>query len=138
MSFYRKVVEGTMKGFTLKGGPFAKWRYPVNRVLYKKRLVAGPEPERPRSVWQNWYAANFLIYSTNFRFINNLLTTKLTNRNYDSEIFAFAHRLNENFKESLLRQAMIHPSYSIGQSKHKELGLNPTIITLFKFLLNIC
>lgn len=43
-------------------------------------------------------------------------------RNYDSEIFAFAHRLNENFKESLLRQAMIHPSYVIAQSKLKELG----------------
>ena len=53
-SFYAKFIASPQKGYSLKGGPFTRWRYPLNRVLYKKRLAAGPEPERPRSVWSNW------------------------------------------------------------------------------------
>jgi hypothetical protein len=53
-SYYSRFIETGRKGFTLKGGPFAKWRYPFNKVLYKRRLEVGPEPERPRSVWSNW------------------------------------------------------------------------------------
>lgn len=54
MSFYQKFIQNGSKGYSLRGGPFAKWRYPANKVIYRKRLIAGPEPERPRSVWSNW------------------------------------------------------------------------------------
>lgn len=55
MSFFNKYIKDGVKGYSLAGGPFSKWRYPLARVLYRKRLAAGPEPERPRSVWSNWY-----------------------------------------------------------------------------------
>lgn len=51
---YNKFIKESTKGYTLRGGPFAKWRYPLNKVLYRKRLDAGPETERPRSAWSNW------------------------------------------------------------------------------------
>jgi hypothetical protein len=98
-SFYTKFIKESKKGYTLRGGPFAKWRYPLSRVLYRKRLAAGPEPERPRSVWSNW--------------------------NYDSEIYAFMNRLNEQFKETLLRQAFIDPSYTVAEkAKLSDLGID--------------
>jgi large subunit ribosomal protein L44 len=109
MTFYNKYIKPGMKGYTLRGGPFAKWRFPLNKVLYRKRLAAGPEPERPRAVWSNW--------------------------NYDSEIFAFGKRLNEEFNESLLKQAFIDPTYAISQKNQlKELGV--FIISCFNFLKN--
>ena len=55
MGFYDQFIKEGIKGYSLRGGPMAKWRFPLNRVLYKKRQAAGPEPERPRSVWSNWY-----------------------------------------------------------------------------------
>ena len=54
MSFYSKFISNGQKGFSLKGGPLAKWRYPLSKVLYRKRLIVGPEKERPRSAWSNW------------------------------------------------------------------------------------
>lgn len=51
---YERFIKKNAKGFSLRGGPFAKWRFPLNKTLYRKRLAAGPEPERPRSVWVNW------------------------------------------------------------------------------------
>ena len=41
-------------GYPLRGGPFTKWRIRYNRSLYRKRIAAGPEPLRHRSVWSNW------------------------------------------------------------------------------------
>ena len=54
MSFYNKYIKTGRKGFSLRGGPFAKWRFPLNKVLYRKKLAAGPESDRPRSIWSNW------------------------------------------------------------------------------------
>lgn len=39
-------------------------------------------------------------------------------RNYDSEIYAFGQRLQENFNPGLLRQAFIDPSYPLSQKKN--------------------
>jgi hypothetical protein len=55
ISFYEKFIKTSQKGFTLRGGYHAKWRLPTNYALYRKRIDAGPEAERPRSVWSNWY-----------------------------------------------------------------------------------
>ena len=52
---YDRFIKTGQKGFSLKGGYHAKWRHPMNQVLYRKRLDAGPEVERPRSAWSNWY-----------------------------------------------------------------------------------
>jgi large subunit ribosomal protein L44 len=87
-------MKNAKKGYSLSNGPFAKWRHPMNRVLYKKRLAAGPEPERHRSAWHNW--------------------------NYNTEIYAFSKRINEEFNDSLLRQAFIHPDYNIGRKAEFE------------------
>jgi len=97
--FYKKFINPARKGFSLEGGPHAKWRLPLAYQLYKKRLDAGPEPERPRHAWSNW--------------------------NYDSEVYALAKRLNENFANSqLLRQAFINPSYAVAEkNKLAELGV---------------
>ena len=96
-SFYHKFIKNSKKGYSLKGGPLAKWRFPLNRVLYKKRLDAGPEPERPRSVWSNW--------------------------NYESELYAFGKRLNEDFNKLLIRQAFVNPGYALAEkTKLEELG----------------
>jgi hypothetical protein len=54
MGFYDMFIKTGRKGYSLRGGPFAKWRYPLARVLYRKRQAAGPEPLRSRSVWSNW------------------------------------------------------------------------------------
>lgn len=98
ISFYEKFIKTGQKGFSLKGGYHAKWRLPTNYALYRKRIDAGPEPERPRSVWSNW--------------------------NYDSEIFALGKRLNEDLNSSLIRQAFINSSYAISQkTKLQELGV---------------
>lgn len=99
MTFYEKFMKGAKKGYSLKGGPHAKWRMPMNKVLYQKRLDAGPEPERHRSIWSNW--------------------------NYDSEIYALGKRLNEDFNYLLIRQAFINPSYAISQkTKLQEIGVD--------------
>jgi len=97
-TFYEKFIKTGQKGFSLRGGYHSKWRLPMNRVLYQKRIDAGPEAERPRSIWSNW--------------------------NYDSEIFALGKRLNEDFNSSLIRQAFINPSYALSQkTKLEELGI---------------
>ena len=49
-----KFIKDARKGFALSGGPHTRWRYPLNKVLHRKRLIVGPEKERPRSVWPNW------------------------------------------------------------------------------------
>jgi len=36
------------------------WLRPYLKSLYERRMEQGPEPERPRSVWVNWYVAWFL------------------------------------------------------------------------------
>ena len=59
MTFYNRFIKTGAKGYSLRGGYLAKWRYAVNKVLYRKRLAVGPEQERPRSVWQNWYKEIF-------------------------------------------------------------------------------
>jgi len=35
------------------------WMRPYLSSLYKRRLDQGPEPERPRSVWINWFVPVF-------------------------------------------------------------------------------
>jgi large subunit ribosomal protein L44 len=46
-----------------------------------------------------------------------------TTRNYDAEIFAFSKRLNEDFNETILKQAFVHPSYlALEKEKLKEIG----------------
>ncbi len=57
MSFYNKFIKPNRMGFTLRGGPFSKWRLPLASVLYRKRIEVGPEPQRPRSVWSNWFVS---------------------------------------------------------------------------------
>ena len=64
-TFFNKFIKGGRKGFTLKGGPFSKWRYPLSKVLYKKRLDAGPEIARPRSDWSNWFVCKIKIPKIN-------------------------------------------------------------------------
>lgn len=53
MSRYAKYVKNR-PFYSLKGGPFSRWRYSFARALYRKREEAGPEPLRHRSVWVNW------------------------------------------------------------------------------------
>jgi large subunit ribosomal protein L44 len=70
----------------------------VHKELYKRRMAAGPEPERPRSAWANW--------------------------NYDAEIYAFGKRLHENFEDSIIRTAFVHESYlEEEKKKQQELGI---------------
>lgn len=98
MSSYIKFMQKYAKSHTLRGGPFARWRYPLAQALYRRRIEAGPEPERPRSVWSNW--------------------------NYETELYAFGKRLNENFKDSLLRKAFLNPSFAEAEKiRLKELGI---------------
>ena len=77
----------------------------VMKELYYRRIAAGPEPERPRSVWPNW--------------------------NYGAEIFAFGKRLNEDFSEETLRTAFVHKSY-IDQEvqRRQELQIDDSVTTL--------
>ena len=65
----------------------------VRKELYKRRIAAGPEPDRPRSAWRDW--------------------------NYDAELYAFGKRLHEDFSESILRSAFVQESY-IEQEKQKQ------------------
>lgn len=45
-------------------------------------------------------------------------------RNYETELFAFGKRLNEDFKESLLRKAFLNPSFAEAEKiRLKELGI---------------
>lgn len=61
-------------------------------------MRAGPEPPRHRSVWVEW--------------------------NYDTEIYAFAKRLGEEWREDTLRTAFVEQSYIEKEEKHRqELGI---------------
>ncbi len=55
-------------------------------------------------------------------------------RNYDSEIYAFSKRINEQFNESLLRQAFVDPGFSISETDRlAKLGLKHEIIRIHFF-----
>jgi hypothetical protein len=51
---WMKFMRFNKPGYSLNGGPFTRWRFRYQRALYRKRLIAGPEPIRSRSVWVNW------------------------------------------------------------------------------------
>ena len=51
---WMKFMRLNKPGFPLKAGPFARWRIPYLKALYRKRTLVGPEPLRHRSVWSNW------------------------------------------------------------------------------------
>ena len=111
-SYYKKFIKTARPGFSLEGGPHSKWRLPMNYDLYKKRIDAGPEPERPRSIWSNW--------------------------NYDSEIYALGRRLNEDFNGSLIRKAFINPSWAISEkNKLEAFGIIYFLCFLLNFFLNV-
>ncbi|KAF7233870.1 hypothetical protein EG68_12590 [Paragonimus skrjabini miyazakii] len=63
----------------------ARWVRPYLRDLYYRRLDIGPEPYRPRSIWPTW--------------------------NFDAELSAFCHRINEQLPPSKLAVALIDKSY---------------------------
>ncbi|KAF8570642.1 Ribonuclease III [Paragonimus westermani] len=63
-----------------------RWVRPYRRDLYYRRLDIGPEPYRPRSVWPTW--------------------------NFDAELSAFCHRINEKIPPSKLVHALIDKSYT--------------------------
>ncbi len=67
MTFYNKFIKSNRWGFPLRGGSFTKWRLKLEAELYKKRIDIGPEPERPRSVWSNWFAL-FSLCINNLKF----------------------------------------------------------------------
>lgn len=69
------------------------------RELYYRRLEVGPEKERHPSVYGCW--------------------------SHDSELYAFAQRLGENFDEQLLKQAFVLSSYVEQEvAKQEDLGLD--------------
>ncbi|CAF4066593.1 unnamed protein product [Adineta steineri] len=62
-----------------------RWRYLYKTDLYKRRIEAGPEPERFRSALINW--------------------------NYDAELHACTHRFGEKINIESLRHAMTDSSF---------------------------
>uniref|UniRef100_A0A1I8GGL7 RRM domain-containing protein n=1 Tax=Macrostomum lignano TaxID=282301 RepID=A0A1I8GGL7_9PLAT len=47
-----RQTPNVMHGTRLATDP--RWRRRMREDLYRRRMLAGPEPERPRSVWSNW------------------------------------------------------------------------------------
>lgn len=68
-----------------------RWVAPTLAELKRRRDKLGPEPPQPRSSYLEW--------------------------NYDAEVFAFGKRLGEDFDSKLLRQALLHKSYTYKQSE---------------------
>ncbi|VDO04825.1 unnamed protein product [Rodentolepis nana] len=64
----------------------ARYVRPYLRNLYERRLVQGPEPYRPRSVWKPW--------------------------NYDSEILAFKNRIGEDIDANVLYLCFTDKSFA--------------------------
>jgi len=82
-----------------------KWVRPTLLVLRGRKKVEEikyPKPPTPRHAFSDW--------------------------NYNSEIYAFAKRLNEEFDDSLLRQALTEKSYVIKEMKRQEeVGLDTSV-----------
>lgn len=78
---------------------------PMLMEMKRRRKKAGPEPLRHRSVWVEW--------------------------NYDTELFSFAKRLNEEWSDATLRTAFVQESFVEREEKHrKELGMAQEETTL--------
>ncbi|CAF0963210.1 unnamed protein product, partial [Adineta ricciae] len=78
-----------------------RWRYLYKEDLYRRRIEAGPEPERFRSALINW--------------------------NYDAELHACTHRFGEKMNIEVLRCAMTDVSFLNQITKQRtEAGLTAT------------
>ncbi|KAK7075213.1 39S ribosomal protein L44, mitochondrial [Halocaridina rubra] len=93
----RRLISATACTYGIK----SRWQMPY-RVTLKNRMKEmekkGLLPTNARSDFIEW--------------------------NYDSEIYAFGKRLHEEFDESLLRQALIDPSYITRETlRQQELGV---------------
>ncbi|XP_069136496.1 large ribosomal subunit protein mL44-like [Argopecten irradians] len=75
-----------------------RWKRPVLKELFKKRQQLGPEPERHPSAYGIW--------------------------NYNSEVFAFGKRLGEDFKDDILKKALILRSYQEEEDKVEQILLD--------------
>ncbi|CAF3377192.1 unnamed protein product [Rotaria sp. Silwood1] len=88
-----------------------RWRYLYKSDLYKRRIEAGPEPERFRSSLINW--------------------------NYDAELYACTHRFGEKMNIESLRNAMTDASFLNQIIKQRtEAGLAATDQTTLSFTHN--
>ncbi|CAF0794435.1 unnamed protein product [Rotaria sordida] len=88
-----------------------RWRYLYKNDLYKRRIEAGPEPERFRSSLINW--------------------------NYDAELYACTHRFGEKMNIESLRNAMTDASFLNQITKQRtEAGLAATDQTTLSFTHN--
>lgn len=84
---------------------YKRYVRPTMREFYKRRIAAGPEPDRPRSAWVNW--------------------------NYKAEVYAFGARLQENFTQENLQVAFTHQSYIDAENdKRSELELDGIEVAL--------
>ncbi|XP_060067302.1 large ribosomal subunit protein mL44-like [Ylistrum balloti] len=72
-------------------------RRPVLRELFHKRQALGPDIERHPSAYGIW--------------------------NYDSEVFAFGKRLGEDFKDEILKRALVLRSYQEEEDKANQILL---------------
>ncbi|XP_076181758.1 mitochondrial ribosomal protein L44 [Ptiloglossa arizonensis] len=75
-----------------------RWVFPTQVEITHRKRKLPPQPEPKRSHFLEW--------------------------NRDAEIYAFNHRLSENFNIKILNQAFIHKSYIFQEEmKQKELGI---------------
>lgn len=82
-----------------------RWVAPTLRELRRRREKIGPEEPQPRSQFIEW--------------------------NYQSELYAFGKRLNEEFDMSSLKSALTNRSYIIKEeNKHRELGIEEPQLNL--------
>lgn len=64
--------------------------------------------------------ANLTLFRKNYNENLNLINIlSFINRNYDSELYAFCKRLNEEFNDQLLREALIDESYVFEEKKRQ-------------------
>ncbi|CAD5120511.1 unnamed protein product [Dimorphilus gyrociliatus] len=73
---------------------FKRWKRPYLQELYKRRNEVGPEKPRHRSAFYNW--------------------------NYDSELYAFTKRLNEDVSLDSLKKAFTHSCYIEAEKRKRE------------------
>lgn len=75
-----------------------RWVAPTRMEMRRRKIKMGPQPIPRRSSFLEW--------------------------NYNAELYAFGKRLNEDFKDDLLKQALTHKSYVEKEiEKQKEVGI---------------
>ncbi|XP_071448856.1 large ribosomal subunit protein mL44 [Hetaerina americana] len=103
--FQPNGLRGSLISLTAPLRTFKRWVAPTLVEMKRRKQKMGPQPIPRRSSFLEW--------------------------NYAAELYAFGKRLNEDFEDNLLKQALTHKSYLEEEIKRqKEVGIEDVQLTL--------